>query len=281
MKERTITSAVILVLTLAVVIFSEYIIYPVVLGVLALIGVFEILRVMKCHRQLALAVPSYILAALFPIAAYFVSNETALPFILILAACMFMDLLWLMVVSVFSRGSINFTRICEVFVATVYVTVSLTSLSLLRYFNRGTGVLAIILVFIIAWVCDVAAFGVGVLIGKHKLIPEISPKKTVEGAIGGIVFSTLISILYGFIIERIFPTVTANYLVLALCGLIMSVVSQIGDLIASLIKREYGVKDYGSLLPGHGGIMDRFDSVLAVSTVLLIVCITFPPFIIS
>ena len=123
------------------------------------------------------------------------------------------------------------------------------------------------------------AYIVGSLIGRHKLIPDVSPKKTVEGAIGGVVFTILASLLYGFIIEKATGNVNADYIVLAAIGLILSVVSQIGDLVASLIKREHGVKDYSKLLPGHGGIMDRFDSILAVSTPLMVICIIFPPFI--
>ena len=121
------------------------------------------------------------------------------------------------------------------------------------------------------------AYLVGSAIGKHKLIPEISPKKTVEGAIGGIVFTALACLLYGFILEKFFA-LSVNYLFLAVIGVILSVVSQLGDLFASMIKREYGVKDYGNIFPGHGGIMDRFDSVLATSTILLILTIIFPPF---
>lgn len=83
--------------------------------------------------------------------------------------------------------------------------------------------------------------------------------------------------LYGFIVESI-TGINARYLILALIGLILSVVSQIGDLWASLIKREYGVKDYSRMMPGHGGIMDRFDSVLAISTVLMALCMVLPPF---
>ena len=134
-----------------------------------------------------------------------------------------------------------------------------------------------LLVFITAWVSDSMAYIVGSLIGKHKLIPEVSPKKTVEGAVGGVVFAIIGCLLYGLIIELL-TDVEANYLSLSLIGLTLSVVSQLGDLIASLIKREYGVKDYSNLLPGHGGIMDRFDSVLAVSTPLMVMCLVIPPF---
>ena len=130
----------------------------------------------------------------------------------------------------------------------------------------------------VAWACDVFAYLVGSLIGKHKLIPEISPKKTVEGAIGGVVFTVLFCLAYGFALDKIVDNMSVNYVFLAICGVILPIVSQLGDLTASLIKREYGVKDYGKIFPGHGGVMDRFDSVVAVSTILLILCILFPPF---
>lgn len=278
MKERTITSAAILAIALLVVIFSGYIVYPIALSILAIISTFEILRVIGADKNLSLAIPAYLLSAAFPTVAYFVDPETVIPFLMIFAGCMFIYLLWLMGVSVFSKGEIAFSRISEAFVSVLYVIVSLTSLSLIRYLDRDCGVFSVVLVFVIAWVCDTAAFSVGVLFGKHKLIPEVSPKKTVEGAIGGIVFTTLLCLLYGLGLDLIFKDMNVNYLVLAFCGAILSVVSQLGDLVASLIKREYGVKDYGNILPGHGGIMDRFDSVFAVSTVLLIICIVFPPF---
>ena len=281
MKERTITSAVIVAVMLALVIFSAYIVYPIAMSILAIIAVYEILRVMGAEKSLAISLPAYIIALAFPVLAYFVSVETVIPFLLILAAYMFVYLMWLMGVSVFSKGKTPFSRISEVFAAVLYVAVSFTSLSLIRYLDRECGVFAVVLVFMVAWPCDVFAFAVGSLMGKHKLIPEVSPKKTVEGSIGGIIFSALFCLVYGLGLDIIVENMAVNYIVLAFCGVILSVVSQLGDLVASLIKREYGAKDYGKIFPGHGGVMDRFDSVLAVSTILLIICVIFPPFVIT
>ena len=128
-----------------------------------------------------------------------------------------------------------------------------------------------------AWGSDVFAYFTGRFFGKHKLIPEVSPKKTVEGAIGGIVCAGGLAMLYGLIVSSL-TELTPNYLVLALCGVILAAFSQIGDLIASLLKREHGIKDYGRIFPGHGGVMDRFDSILAIATVLMAICLVFPPF---
>lgn len=278
MKNRLLTSAGIIFFGLLLVIFSEHIVFPIALAALTVIALFEILRVMGAHKKWALSIPAYILGAAFPSLAYFVRGENTLVFLLALAAAMFVYMMWLMAVSVFSKGNIPFSRISEAFVAVLYVTVSFTSLSLIRYLNRSIGVYFVVLPFVISWICDVFAYFTGSLIGKHKLIPEVSPKKTVEGAIGGVVFAAIACAVYGLGLDLFIADMKVNYLTLVLFGLILSVVSQLGDLTASLIKREYGVKDYGRIFPGHGGIMDRFDSVLAVSTVLLILTLIFPPF---
>lgn len=278
MKQRILTSVAIVAIMLLLAILSGTIVYPIGLAVLAVIAVFEILRVMGAHKKFALSIPAYLLAAAFPIIAYFVKHEYMIYFLLALAAAMFVYMLWLMAISVFSKGKVAFSRIAEVFMAVTYVSVSFSSLTILRYYDQNYGLLMVILAFVIPWICDVFAYFCGYLFGKHKLIPEVSPKKTVEGAIGGVVFSAIACAVYGLGVDLIIADVKVNYLILFLFGAVLSVVSQLGDLVASLIKREYGAKDYGRIFPGHGGIMDRFDSVLAVSTILLILCILVPPF---
>ena len=278
MKNRVLTSVAIFISLMLLIIFSEFIFYSVALGLLAVVAAYEMFRVIGLQKKLILTVPAYFIVISFPIVAYFLESSGELRFLLVFAACLFVYLMWLMCVSVFSRGSIPFSKISEVFVAVTYVSISLTSLSLIRYMNSEFGLFTVLLVFIIAWVSDIFAFAVGSLIGKHKLIPEVSPKKTVEGAIGGIVFSIIACVLYGLLIDIFVEEAKVYYLVLSVFGLVLSVVSQIGDLIASVIKREYGIKDYGKIFPGHGGVMDRFDSVFAVSTIMMILCIIFPPF---
>ena len=281
MKERTLTAVGLLSTMLALVIFSAHIVYPIGMAILAVVAVFEMLRVMGAHKNMAISIPAYLISAAFPIGAYFVEEQSVLYLVLALAASIFVYLIWLMGVSVFSKGKVNFSGISEVFVSTLYVSVAFTSLSLLRYIDRSCGVFEVVLVFVISWICDAFAFAVGSMMGKHKLIPEISPKKTVEGAVGGVVFSVIFSLLYGFGLDLIVERIEVNYLILGLCGAVLAVVSQLGDLVASLLKREYGAKDYGRIFPGHGGVMDRFDSVIAVATILMIVCLISPPFYLS
>ena len=279
MKGRTLSSIFILASALALVIFSKYMVYPVGLSLLAIISVFEVIRVIGAHKNLAITIPAYLMAGAFPtLSFYFADEGSRLYLLLALAVSLFVYLFWLMTVSIFSRGRISFPTVSEVYVSVAYVIVSITSLSLLRYINSAVGVFFVVLAFVIAWVSDTGAFAIGVLFGKHKLIPEVSPKKTVEGAVGGIVFTVICSLLFGLGLDLILKDITVDYLVLGLCGFLLSVISQLGDLIASLIKREHGVKDYGSILPGHGGLVDRFDSVMSVSPILMIICLIWPPF---
>lgn len=278
MKVRTITAALILAVTVPLVIFSEYLIYPIALAVCSLAAVFELLRVIGVEKKWILSIPAYIIAPTLPLCSYLVNNVDIekMHYMLCAVAVIFAYMLYMMSVAVFSKGKITIVAVAEVFLTVSYVVISFTSLCLVRYLPHGLFLL--MLVFIGAWVCDSMAYVVGSLIGRHKLIPDISPKKTVEGAIGGVVGTVIAFILYGFLVDLHTENIVPDYLVLGILGLVISVVSQLGDLIASLIKREHGVKDYGNLLPGHGGIMDRFDSILAVSTILMIICLVFPPF---
>ena len=145
----------------------------------------------------------------------------------------------------------------------LYGPVMLSFLYLIRE-GFPTGKYLVWLVFLCSWGSDTCAYVVGVLFGRHKMTPKLSPKKSVEGAIGGIVGAALLFALYLYLVERIFELGqfgfgTAEAVILGAVG---ALVSMVGDLAASAIKRDYGIKDYGKLIPGHGGIMDRFDSVI-------------------
>jgi phosphatidate cytidylyltransferase len=152
----------------------------------------------------------------------------------------------------------------------LYIVGCFASIVCLRYFDYGPtkgildGKYLYLLVFIGAWVCDTFAYFTGRFFGKHKLIPEISPKKTIEGAIGGIVFTAVAFGIYFLILDKCF-NYKLNPIALIILGIVVAVISQIGDLIASAIKRQYEIKDYGFIFPGHGGVLDRFDSVMLVA----------------
>lgn len=118
------------------------------------------------------------------------------------------------------------------------------------------------LVFLAAFGTDIMAYFTGMALGKHRLCPKLSPKKSVEGAVGGVIGSVILCGLFGYLL-------LPDFLVLSLLiGLFGSVVAQLGDLSASAFKRQMGIKDYGNLIPGHGGILDRFDSVMFTAPVV-------------
>ena len=293
MKQRVITAVGIGIIVIPIMVFSKYIVYPIFLGLISAIAAWEMLRVFGFEKRYEISLPAYAVAGLLPVFAhdYFTHGER-IGYLLIVGVVIFSFLLYLAMVCVIGKEIVirrneerpeggkqrilGFTDVSAVFMSVSYIAVSFTSMALTRYTLNGQ--YTFVLVFVAAWMCDSFAYFTGRFFGKHKLAPHLSPKKTVEGSIGGIVFAVLGCMLYGFAIEKI-TGLNARYLVLAATGLILSVVSQIGDLWASLIKREYGVKDYSQMMPGHGGIMDRFDSIIAISTILMAICISFPPFI--
>ncbi len=177
-----------------------------------------------------------------------------------------------LIITVFKRDY-NFIDAAVTIMGFIY-TIAFFSLIILIYEMPG-GNFYVFTIFTISWLCDTSAYFTGRFFGKHKLIPEVSPKKTVEGAIGGLFGGALGTMVFGLILERTGQNLMSpiHFLIM---GLIGSVFAQIGDLIASSFKRDCGVKDYPKLIPGHGGILDRFDSVLmAAVSVFLYLAIIF------
>ena len=279
MKTRIITSVFIGIVLAAILLLSNTIAYSVALSILAVIAANEVLKVYDVDKKYLVSVPAYIAAAAMPTLSFVmteVMEKAASEFIIALALVMFVLMLYLFVVAVFAKGKIEFASLSAGFVLVMYITACFSALSVIRYVTDA-GMFNLGMVFIGAWISDIFAYFTGRFLGKHKLIPEVSPKKTVEGSVGAIVFTTLLMLLYGWIVS-LTTDFTPNYLVLGLSAPILSVVGQIGDLFASLVKRERGVKDYGKLLPGHGGIMDRFDSILTVSGATMVITLLFTPF---
>ena len=279
MKTRIITSVFITIVLVAILLLSNTIAYSIALSILATIAANEVLKVYDVDKKYLVSVPAYIVAAAMPTLSFImteVMEKAPSEFIIALALVMFVLMLYLFVVAVFAKGKIEFASLSAGFVLVMYITACFSALSVIRYVTEA-GMFNLGMVFIGAWISDIFAYFTGRFLGKHKLIPEVSPKKTVEGSVGAIVFTTLLMLLYGWIVS-LTTDFTPNYLVLGLSAPVLSVVGQIGDLFASLVKRERGVKDYGKLLPGHGGIMDRFDSILTVSGATMVITLLFTPF---
>ena len=269
MKQRIITGIIFAALVVTVLFLSHTFVYIAVITLLSVIGVSEMLRCIGVWKNPLLSVPALLYALACPLLAmeyrYGVLMAVTLGFLFILLFML-----------VFAHEKVKTESVCTAFTMVVYITVCFVCLIRLRYVTTEVGTNAgrmvgqyiYLLVFIAAWVTDTFAYFTGVFFGRHKLCPNISPKKTVEGSLGGIAFCVIAFLLYGVAISHLF-SLSPNYPGLAAVGLVLSALAQIGDLLASVIKRTYGVKDYGKLFPGHGGVLDRFDSVLLVAPFLL------------
>lgn len=180
---------------------------------------------------------------------------------------MIVTLLILMAVYVLTFPKTKCDVPVRTFFACVYAPVMLSFIWLIREWYGGFYL--VWLVFISSWISDTCAYLVGRTFGRHKLAPVLSPKKSVEGSVGGILGAALVGFLYGFVLQKTNTlALTHQAFYFALIGGVGSVLSQIGDLAASGIKRDHDIKDYGKLIPGHGGIMDRFDSVIVTAPLI-------------
>ena len=265
MLVRIITAVAALALFIPVCIFSHTAVFPAAMALLSLVAAIEMTKCVG-NKKKTVFVVSALLAAASPILARIVGDMNL--FVTTFFAVAFCYLLFVFALAVFSHGKYDVSEACVTFALVLYVVATFSAIVLLRDAENGASLY--LLTFLGPWVSDSAAYFCGRAFGKHKLIPDVSPKKTVEGAVGGAIFTGIAFAVYGALVLKPEAAVLP-YIVLGVVGLIVSVIAQVGDLIASLVKRKYGIKDYGKLFPGHGGVMDRFDSVLATAPILLIV----------
>ena len=271
MLTRILTGTIATCLFIPICYFSDYVVFPIAIGLFSLIAVYEMAKCLKFDKKLLITIPMYIIAFGLPILRFYIldifksgANSSFLTCAMILVFGM---LIYMLAYVMFKKNTINVSEILTFYAMFVYIVGCFSSIVLVRY--SGSGKYMYLLVFLGAWVCDTFAYFTGRFFGKHKLIPEISPKKTVEGSIGGIAFTIISFVIFGLIVNNAFDA-NLNYVKLCILGLVLSIVSQIGDLIASCVKRQYEIKDYGNLFPGHGGILDRFDSVMLTAPTLYI-----------
>ena len=266
MLVRIISAVVMLAVFIPCLFLSHTALFDAVITIIAVFACFEMLRCIKMHKNYAISVPALLIAIFIPLCVRVTNAGLAISELILLVFVVFLFLL--LFISVFSKGKINPKDVSIAFVMIFYIIFGFTSILSVRAIENGQHLF--LLIFFSAWVSDTGAYFTGVFFGKHKLIPDVSPKKTVEGAIGGLVFCVLSFVIFGVVMAK-FYSLTPNYLLLAMLGLIMSVVSMCGDLVASLVKRNYDIKDYSKLIPGHGGIMDRFDSIIATAALMSVV----------
>ena len=170
--------------------------------------------------------------------------------------------------AIVKAGEVKFVQVLAGIFAVMAIPHSFSAF--LRMEASGIHRAYLLLPFILSFACDTFAYFAGMAFGKHKLAPKVSPKKTIEGSIGGMAGNVVCGLIFAFVMDRFFGG-SIGYGVMALLALACSIVAQVGDLSFSLIKREFGIKDYGHLFLEHGGVLDRFDSVLFVTPVLEII----------
>ena len=252
-KTRLISGIVLVIIALATIISGSWILFFTLLAV-SLIGMRELYKVMKVSDEhvTVLELVGYLGAVLYYIAmkADFGNYGTM---------AIIISMILILFVYVFGYPKYRAEQVMAAFFGMVYVAVMLSFIYLTR--NLPDGKFLVWLIFLCSWGCDTCAYCVGMLIGKHKMAPVLSPKKSIEGAVGGVVGAALLGVIYAAATQG----KMAEYALICAVG---ALISMVGDLAASAIKRNQNIKDYGKLIPGHGGILDRFDSVIITAPVI-------------
>jgi len=268
---RTVTAVLAMSMPLAAMFFMRSPLFGILIALFSALAVHEICNAVQIKNK-AISATAVIAAALFPvIAEYGLLEKLRLPVSAVLLSYFFL----LVVLMLAGYEKTRFSHVMYALAASLGVPAALSCILFMRaHFEAAEGfpqaenlaVYFIFFAFCSAWLTDIFALFVGVKFGKRKLCPKISPKKTVEGAVGGLVLTTLVNIGFAAVFNAFWlgGLYHINLLAIGVATIPLGVISMLGDLSASVLKRNYGVKDFGSFFPGHGGVMDRFDSLLFV-----------------
>lgn len=258
MGTRVVSGLIGAILVVTVLIFNQSV--PIsmnlVVGLICFLSTYELFGAMGIKKLFLITIPSMIFSTILPLYGYSIIWRTALYIYTFLLFC----------VMIFLNNRLNFKDIGVIYSVTLLITMSLSTIVGLRNYGGNIGTFYLLFALSISWLSDTGAYFCGKLFGRNKLCPDLSPKKTIEGAIGGMVVCMLSSITIGIIFEQfIFDgKATVNYSNLLVISFVGSLISIMGDLSFSAIKRSCHVKDFGNVIPGHGGVLDRFDSVIFV-----------------
>lgn len=261
-KTRCISAVVLVIIALITLLTGGYVLL-LTLFAISCVGYYELSKACKVHTDESvngLEVIGYLSIAFLYILVGSKASDTMLMFWVV------MTIFALLFVYVFTFPKFHANQVMAAFFSILYAPLMFSFIYRIR--NLEYGIYLVWMVFVASWISDTSAYLVGVAFGKHKLAPVLSPKKSIEGSIGGILGSTLFGALFGVIFSaKTGPDVNLA-VICAILGGMGSVISQVGDLAASAIKRQHEIKDYGTLIPGHGGIMDRFDSVIVTAPLI-------------
>ena len=272
---RIITGVVGVLVLIPICIFSGTMVWPLAITLFSLIAVEEMLHCIGSYKQHSFAIVARIFA-LLPIFTYVLSVKFQVDMFRVIFVFSALFFFTEQIIAILNKNRFPTEKLYSLIALVLYVVICLTAISQIRYIDHGheEGKYIYLLVFFGAWISDTFAYFTGRFLGKTPLAPEVSPKKTVEGSIGGVVANMIGFAGYALVLRNFFD-VSANVVFFAILGALFSAVGQFGDLFASAIKRHFGIKDYGKLFPGHGGVLDRFDSTLAIAGVMLLVYAAF------
>lgn len=265
-KTRLLSGIVLVIIALATIICGGPVLFVTLLCV-SLIGMQELYKAVGVRTDgfNLLEIISYVSITVYYLVIWLLPAEYHLPSIIL-------GVLLIMFVYVFTYPKYRTGQIAGAFFGIVYVGVMLSYVLQTRLLEGGA--FLVWLIFLCSWGCDTCAYCVGVLIGKHKMAPVLSPKKSIEGAVGGVLGAALLGALYAWAVSAYNPNSAHTPLIYAIICAVGALVSMVGDLAASAIKRQQNIKDYGTLIPGHGGILDRFDSVIFTAPIIYFLAIT-------
>ncbi len=256
-----IISAIIGILILIFVIFMGGWVFKLALMLVALLGLFEFYSVLQRGKIKFTNIAGFVSAVLIFIVTDLNMKDKFFYILLI-------TIIFLFILSILSK-KYAFNDIMVTILGLVYPTLSFITILLISKIDYPINNLALALLFLLTWSSDTFAYFSGMLLGRHKLSPDLSPKKTIEGAVGGVIGTIIISVICWGITSFYYDFSISWYHFLVI-GLMCGIFSQFGDLSASLIKRNYDAKDFGHIMPGHGGILDRFDSILFTAPLIYI-----------
>ena len=267
MKTRVLAALCLLPLLLVVVLVAPKFVTAIMFALISAIGAYELLIGTGVVQHKRLVAYSIVMAVLVSLNSYFSVDALWLQIgVIVFWILLFAEMMH-------SRMTLRFEKVFVCFAAGVVIPFLLTAL--VRIHKEQYGRYLILVPFVQAFLSDTGAYFAGRAFGKHKLAPVISPKKTIEGVAGGVVGAVIGMIVYCVVLQFCFGF-EVNYVLAAVYGLIGSVAAVFGDLCFSVIKRQTGIKDYGNLIPGHGGVLDRFDSMIVVAPVTEVLLILLP-----
>lgn len=264
MKKRIITAAVGLIVLAVVLFWRDTYLVDVCITLLNLVAVFELLRATRYVTWW----PHLAICAAYTLGAPFLYQNPAMT-----GKMTALTILFGMLLFCFALLKHREVRPGQVAIAFTFTALLTYAFNIIVMLLKGpNGLFYFALACNAAWVTDAGAYFVGIFFGKHKMAPEISPKKTVEGAVGGIVVSFIVSILICLAYQFFFlkDAGTVSYLPVLILTPLLSLAGMLGDLTASYVKRDCKLKDFGNLMPGHGGVMDRFDSFVVTAPLLFV-----------